>query len=510
MLLPTLRRQDTACTVHFVDGRSQYDLVLSGGRVIDPETGTDQVGDVGITGARIAAVGGTGLVGRVVLNVSGYVVSPGFIDLHSHAQGIAEHRLQALDGVTTALELEAGAFPVEHCYARAAVEGRPIHYGFSASWALVRMSVLAGVEDPGAVESFFAHIAEPAWQRVGTSEEVARIVGLLERELGDGALGIGVLVGYAPHTALDEYLAVAKTAAQAGAPTYTHSRDLVEVDPATPVDGPSEIVRAARETGAHMHYCHINATTTRHVDRVLQMVSEARAEGSKVTAEAYPYGVGMTGIGARFLAPERLAERGLRPTSVRYAPTGKVVADAAELTELRRRDPGGLCFVENLRESVPAEFTFVEQAMGGPGTIIASDAIPLHWARRPDPTAWPLPAGAVTHPRTAGTYARTLRLARERGLMSLAEAVARSTLLPARVLEGVAPMMRTKGRVQVGCDADIVVFDPETVRDEATYTDTTRPSSGFVHVLVDGSFVVQNGELKPDAMPGRPVRAGLG
>ena len=118
-----------------MDGCFQHDLVLSGGRVIDPETGTDQVGDVGVTRGRITAVGGSGLVGRVVLDVSGYVVSPGFIDLHSHAQGIAEHRLQALDGVTTALELEAGAFPVEHCYARAAIEGRPIHYGFSASWA---------------------------------------------------------------------------------------------------------------------------------------------------------------------------------------------------------------------------------------------------------------------------------------------------------------------------------------------------------------------------------------
>lgn len=484
--------------------------MFSGGRVIDPETGTDRVGDVGITAGRITAVGETGLAGRVVLDVSGCVVCPGFIDLHSHAQGIAEHRLQALDGVTTALELEAGAFPVEHCYARAAVEGRPINYGFSASWALARMSVLAGVKDPGGVESFFAHIAEPAWQRVGTREQVARIADLLARELGDGALGVGVLVGYAPDTALDEYLAVARVAAQVGAPTYTHSRDLVEVNPATPIDGPSEIVRAAAETGAHMHYCHINATTTRHVGRVLHMISEARAEGSKVTTEAYPYGVGMTGIGARFLAPERLAQRGLSPTSVRYAPTGKVVADVAELTELRRRDPGGLCFVENLREDDPDEFAFVEQAMGGPATIIASDAIPLHWARPAEPTAWPLPPGAVTHPRTAGTYARTLRLARERELMTLAEAIARSTLYPARVLEGVAPTMRRKGRIQVGCDADVVVFDPATVRDRATYTDTTRPSRGIVHVLVDGTFVVRDGELEPGAMPGRPVRAGVG
>jgi N-acyl-D-aspartate/D-glutamate deacylase len=140
-------------------------------------------------------------------------------------------------------------------------------------------------------------------------------------------------------------------------------------------------------------------------------------------------------------------------------------------------------------------------------TAIASDAMPIHWRNEvPDPYDWPLPPGGISHPRGVGCFSRTLRLARERGIMSLSNAVAKCTILPARVLESAAPSMRRKGRLQEGCDADIVVFDPETVTDRATFRDTLRPSHGIEYVVVDGTFVVARGELVPDALPGRPIR----
>ena len=490
-------------------GSGEYDLVLAGGRVIDPETGTDAIADVGIKGGVIAAVSREPLAGVTRLGVSGNVVCPGFIDLHSHAQSVADHRLQALNGVTTVLELEAGAYPVELAYRQAAAEGRPINYGFSASWAIVRMAVLAGIQEQGSVRTFLDHAADPKWQRIASAREISSIVGILEGELAVGGVGIGVLVGYAPESGTDEYLAVAAAAASAAVPTFTHARDLAEVNPRTLVDGAAEVVRAAAETGAHMHYCHVASIYPRHAERVQGLIAKVQAEGSRVTTEAYPYGTGMTGIGASYLAPERLAERGLTPRSIRYLPTGKVVSDETELRELRRRDPGAFCFVEALRDDVAEEFAIVEDVLARPGTIIATDAIPLQWPGVPhDEAAWPLSPGAVAHPRTAGTYARTLRLVRERNLMSLSEAIARSTLLPARVLEDSTPAMRRKGRLQEGCDADIVVFDPDAVTDEATYIETTRPASGFRHVLVGGDFVVRDGEIVIDAMSGRPVRAG--
>jgi N-acyl-D-aspartate/D-glutamate deacylase len=113
----------------------------------------------------------------------------------------------------------------------------------------------------------------------------------------------------------------------------------------------------------------------------------------------------------------------------------------------------------------------------------------------------------VTHPRTAGTFARTLRLlVREQGLLGLAEAVRRCTLVPAQIVQTAAPAMRRKGRLQPGSDADVTVFDPATVTDRATYSDTTRPSAGIRHVLVGGEFVVRDGDMLNGALPGRPVR----
>ncbi|HYH28806.1 MAG TPA: amidohydrolase family protein [Pseudonocardia sp.] len=486
-----------------------HDLVLRGGRVIDPESGTDAVRDVGIDGDTVAAVSAGELAGREVLDIRGLVVAPGFIDLHSHCDDIPGQRLQVFDGVTTALELEAGVHPVGAAYRRAAAEGRPVNYGFSTCWAAARLHVLADVPTTGSVHDVLAHMDVPEWQQEADRRQVERILALLEADLADGALGIGILVGYAPRVAPAEYLAVAGLAARHGLPTYTHARELVEQDPDTPVDGAEEIVRAAGETGGHMHYCHVNSTSLRHVDRVHALVERARANGATVTTEAYPYGTGMTGIGAAFLAPEVLHRRDIGPSAIQHLATGRRMADAAELRRMRASHAGDWVLVHLLDEDDPAARAVLQRALVFPDTAIASDAGSPVWRSTPyDPLRWPLPPDAVAHPRTAGTYARTLRtLVRETGALDLAEAVRRCSLVPAQVVGSVAPSMARKGRLRPGADADVVVFDPGTVTDNATYSDTTRPSSGFLHVLVNGRRVVRDGALDTAALPGRPVRA---
>jgi N-acyl-D-aspartate/D-glutamate deacylase len=507
---------------------SDVDVVLRGGRVIDPESGFDATADVAVADGRVTEIG-TGLPpARAELDVAGLVVTAGFIDLHSHANSIAGLRLQVLDGVTTALELEAGVSPVEAAYRSAAAEGRPVNYGFATSWALARMEAVAGITLDGRLGTFLANISSPAWQRGASPAEITAMLGRLSDDLADGALGIGVLVGYAPASSPDEYLRVAGLAAEAGTPTFTHARDMIELAPRTLIDGAEEIVRAAGETGAHMHYCHVNSTSQRHIDRVLGVVERAQGEGARVTTEAYPYGSGMTGIGAAFLAPERLAERGLAPSSLTYAPTGERIADEARLRELRQADPGSLVIIELLDENDPADRRLLMRSLTFPGAIVASDAMPLTWTGpEPDPLAWPLPGTAVTHPRGAGTFSRALRLltrdggggppvgdasppAGDGGPLSLAEALSRCSLLPARVLQDRAPSMRRKGRLQAGSDADIVVFDPATISDRSSYADSIRPSAGIRHVLVNGTVVVRDAELVPGALPGRPVRADPG
>ena len=488
---------------------SDADIVLRGGRVIDPETGLDAAADVAIAAGRVARIGSGLPPAPADLDVAGLVVTAGFIDLHSHVNTIGGLRLQALDGVTTALELEAGVTPVAAAYRGAAAEGRPVNYGFATSWALARMEAVAGIVPDGTLGAFLANIASPAWSRPADPAEVSAMLARLSGDLADGALGIGVLVGYAPATSPDEYLQVARLAADAGAPTYTHARDMIEMAPNGLIDGAEEIVRAAGETGAHMHYCHVNSTSQRHVDRVLGLVGRAQAEGSLVSTEAYPYGSGMTGIGAAFLAPERLAERGLTPSSLTFAPTGERVASEARLRELRQADPGGLVIIDLLDESDPADRRLLMRSLTFPGAVVASDAMPLTWTGpEPDPMAWPLPPWAITHPRSAGTFSRALRLlTRDGGGLSLAEALSKCSLGPARLLEDHVPAMHGKGRLQAGRDADIVVFDPAAVSDRSSYSRSTRPSAGIRHVIVNGTFVVKDGDIVAGALPGQAVRA---
>lgn len=494
---------------------SSPEIVLRGGRVIDPESGSDRVADVAITAGRITEIGTAQDSSALVVDVSGKVVTAGFIDLHSHTNEIPGLRLRALDGVTTALELEAGIAPVELAYRQAAAEGRPVNYGFATSWGLARMEAVTGLTLNSGV-NFLGSLSSPEFQQPASATQIGRLLDRLRSDLADGAIGVGLLLGYSPGTDPAEYLQVAALAADAGAATFTHTRDLIELTPSTLIDGAEEIVRAAAETGAHMHYCHVNSTSLRHIDRVLDLVARAQSEGSRISTEAYPYGSGMTGIGAVFLAPERLHERGITPADLTYAPTGEQVGTEARLRELRAIDPGGLVIIRHLDERVPADQATLMRSLTFPGSVIASDAMPLTWTPQPpDPMTWPLPDGAFTHPRTTGTFTRALRLLAADadepvgagGPLGLTETLRRASLMPAKLLEAFVPAMRRKGRMQAGCDADIVVFDPVTVRDQATYLDSTRPSTGIAHVLVNGEFIVRDSALVTSVLPGQPIRA---
>jgi hypothetical protein len=305
---------------------------------------------------------------------------------------------------------------------------------------------------------------------------------------------------------------VARLAARTGTATFTHVREIIEADPTTPIDGSHEIVRAAAETGAAMHHCHVNSTSRRHVDRVLDLLGNARSNGSRVTLEAYPYGAGSTAIGAYFLAPERLDAWGLRPSSLTIVATGERIGSVGRLAELRATDPGAVCVVSFLDEENPEDAALLQRALAFPDSIVASDAMHVEWPNgATDSRDWPLPEGGQTHPRTAGTFARSLRrMVVETGAWSWAEAFRRCSYLPAQVVAGFAPAARTKGWLAVGADADLVVIDPVTISDNATYLDPTRPSVGVRHLLVDGTFVVRDGTLDVDAFPGRPIRAALG
>ena len=439
-----------------------HDLVLVGGRVIDPESGLDAIRNVGVLGGRIAAVTVAPLRGRRIHDVAGMVVTAGWIDMHSHAQSVAGSRLQAHDGVTTALDLEGGLPDVAGHYAAAAAEGRATNYGFSTSWQQARM-VEVGRLPSGRLVDVLGHFGDPAWKQPANRRQLDRMVERFRTDIDNGAIGIGVLIGYAPEVDPAEYRMVSRVAESTGTATFTHARDLVEDRPNAVVDGAEEIVATAQETGARSHYCHINSTSLWHIDRVHRLIDSSPAA---VSTEAYPYGAAATAISADFLSPDRLHEHRLTPQKLTYTRTGLPVRDVQELAHLQATDPGAVAIVHYLDENQPEDRVHLDRALSFPGAVVGSDAMPLTWAENEsDPYAWPPPSSTVAHPRGAGTFSRVFRrYVRELRSMTLHEAIIRCSLQPARLLEDFVPAMARKGRVQVGCDADLVGVRPRSRR----------------------------------------------
>lgn len=492
-------------------GDAAYDLVISGGRVLDPETGLDAVRDVGIRGGRIVAVSELPLAGQQVFDAGGLVVAPGFVDLHSHAVNtLFGSRMQVLDGVTTQLELENGVLPVDAWYERMAAEGRPANYGATASWTYARIAAMTGVPPEPTIGYYLRAQGNTHWMRdPAEAAQREQIVGYLAEGLRQGALGVGVNAGYAPGYDIREMKAVHELAARYdGRPVVYHLRHMGVGADKSAYSAIVEVLGLTAATGGTAHVCHINSSSGVDVANTLSLLRAARGQGMRVTTEAYPYGAGSTVIGADFLRdPDFPARLGHGPEAIVYLPTGERVASMERLRELQAADPGGLILRHFLDLSDAERKRLLDDVMVDPMVIVASDAMPWLAGRRFLQGEWPPPPGAMAHPRSAGTFARFLRTyVREEGRLTLLEALRKMTLDPAQALEAASPDFRRKGRLQPGADADIVVFDPERIADRATYERPAAGSAGFALVLVGGTAVVRDDSLVPGSLPGRPLR----
>ena len=458
-----------------MEAQSPCDVVISNGRVMDPETGLDDVRNIGITDGTIQAVDSGHLEGRAAIDAGGCVVSPGFIDLHSHGQDHENYVVQARDGVTTALELETGDCDVAGWYAER--DGKAlINYGAGVGHIAVRKNVM---RDPSAD----LPVADAAYR--GASEaEIVEMTRQVERGLAQGALGVGIVIQYTPAASRWEVLELFRAAASHGAPCYAHMRGMGDREPPDAIEGLEELLAAAVITGVSLHVLHISSSGLRAAPRLLQMIGEARSRGIDVTTECYPYGAGLTYIDSAIFEGAWQAKLGIGYGDLQWAQTGERLS---EESFNRYRKTGGLVILHMIPEEV------IRTCVASPLTVIATDG---------------LLRGGKGHPRTAGSYSRVLgRFVREAGALTLMDAIRKMTLMPARRLEDRAPAMKKKGRVRIGADADLVVFDPDRIIDTATYEEPTRPSEGIGYVLVNGVMVVADGRLRENLRPGTAVRA---
>ena len=490
-------------------------VVISGGRVVDPVSGMDEIADVAWLDGRIAAVG-TGLGGAErVIDATGLVVAPGFIDLHAHGQSIPADRMQAFDGVTTTLDLEAGVMPVASWYRRQAQDGRILNYGASTNWAFARIGAMTGANEESSLEAFGRAMRDRRWmENVATESEVAGILDRIGRGLDEGGIGIGILNAYAPGAGVQELISVCQLAYAHGVPTFTHVAYMSRIDPESAAEAYVRLIGYAGATGAHMHICHFNSSSKTDIARCADLVAKAQAQGLPITLESYPYGTGSTVIAAAFFNDPDFEERaGTGYDAVQRVTDGYRFHDREELLAAQQADPSTLVLWHVLdTEKNEHHRALLDQAVLFPGSAIASDAMP--WSLPDGSTytgdAWPLPEDATSHPRSAGCFTRFLRhWVRERQTVSLLEGLRKCTQIPAEILTPSTPAMAAKGRLAVGADADVVVFDFERLTDRAEFSAMNRPAEGVRHLIVSGVPVITDGIMDVDARPGQPVRRAL-
>lgn len=474
---------------------SAYDLVLAGGRVMDPETGFDAIRNVAIDDDRIALITAEPLRGERNIDVSGYVVAPGFIDQHRHGVTPMAYKLALRDGVTSAMDLEFGTLGtrIDDWYAQR--EGRTVlNYGTGSSHELARSLVLDGIEALDVTEASTSRRGQRWAEGRPDAAELGAILDTIDAGLAAGAIALSSTVGYMPGANARELYEAQRVAAAYGRASAVHTRYTPGTDTTTP-NGIQEMLGNAAALGAPAIVMHFNNQGWELVQDLLQGL---RREGLNVWGEVYPYAAGSTTLNAVFFRPEIYLEQlGKRYEDSLFDPVTQTFYTQESYERMVREDPTRMV----ISYKMPAEQ--IPQWLRMEGITIGSDGMPIDPRFAWDTAYDELPA---MHPRGAGAHARTLRMAREHDIPLMHVLAALSYRVAKHLGDTGLAAMRQRGRLQTGMIADIAVFDPDAVTDNATYAAGTRPSTGIDYVLVSGRVAVDAGRVRGDVHAGQPLR----
>jgi len=495
---------------------ADYDVVINNGRVMDPETNFDGVRNVGIKGGKIVVITKDAIRGKETIDARGHVVAPGFIEGHQHATDPFSRKVNLRDGLTTQMDFEAGAGDIAKWYADA--EGKTqSNYGMVVLATLARVSVLDGPEiaalgnDMGGLFSYTVGAAaakaqkegrKPGWSStLPNKEQMTKIMSYIDEGLRQGALGVGVPVGYMT-TGMTQYelYKYQELAAKYGRITNGHVRFAGIRPPTEGQLGIQEMLANAMVLDAPFMASHLNSNMD--WEYTIPMINDAREKrGAKVWGEVYPYAAGSTIASTDILTESSMAQMGITYSNVSNLDGTRW--DKAMYEDVRKNDPGRAIVIYN---NPPED---IAKWMAQPGVVVVSDGMAIV-DEKLEYYPWDSPyEGKSVHPRSAGTRAKVLRMVREDKNMSLMEAVSKMSYLHAKYFDelGGISQFRTKGRVQVGADADIVVFNPDTVTDNSTYEPGkgALPSTGIPYVLVNGVVVVKDSTVQK-VFPGKPIR----
>lgn len=446
----------------------RYDIVIRGGRVIDPDSGFDDVVTVGIDGGSITGFGENVKQGKTTIDATGRVVSPGFIDILSYEPDPRGVWYKIADGVTTNLGMHGmqEGWWAQDFFARY-TGSTPVHFGgaFSDHWVRYRKLGL----DAGATAS---------------ASQASELAAILDDQLHQGWLGVAMEPEYTPGVDFAEMVALAEVAQRNGVPCVVHGRYASHAEETRTVP---ELVRLAETTGATVHIAHLPSTGgTWHITEALEAIDAAVASGLDITFDLYPYDYWAT-----FAASARFAPGWQDRFRITYGDL-QVAGRPGRLTA----SSFATAQAENLLTVAYAipEIS-VQRALQHPRSLIGSDAI--------------VDSGN-NHPRASGTFCRVLgHWVRERKTLSLPEALSKMTIQPARLLENRCPRLARKGRVHRGADADLCIFDPTTVTDRATVEEPVQYSTGIDWVIVGGTVVKNPSGLQRSDLPGIPIRSQL-